>query len=263
MPLVETNSTNNTDPKDNPMIHADGVQIVDGNGKPIKLRGVLLEGWLMWNGTLWGTGFTSETKITERLEKLVGHEETEKFRQEIYNNFITEEDISQIAKMGFNVVRVPFNHTILEDDNEPYVYKKSGWKHLDNVLDWCEKNKIYAVLDLHSVPGGQSAVFVNDPEKKKLWDSEENMKRTVALWKEIASRYRNRKVVAGYDLINEPGAPNGRTLINAYAQIINAVREVDPDHMIILEGGEIASTDFSMYKNRLIPINYSVFILTT
>ena len=46
-------------PKTNPMIHDREMQLIDGNGKPIKLRGVLLEGWLMWNGPLWGTGLKS------------------------------------------------------------------------------------------------------------------------------------------------------------------------------------------------------------
>jgi len=56
----------------NPMIHAQGTGIVDGNGEPVHLRGVLLEGWLMWNGPLWGAGLSSETKLAERIESLVG-----------------------------------------------------------------------------------------------------------------------------------------------------------------------------------------------
>ncbi len=238
-------------PSDNPMIHASGTKFVDGTGKPIKLRGVILEGWLHWNGPLWGTGLNSETDIAKRLEEVVGKKEVELFRNKIYENFITEDDIAAIAKTGFNVVRIPFNHTILEDDAKPFVYKDSGWRLLDRVLDWCEKNKVYAVLDMHSVPGGQSGMFVNDPGNKKIWESEEHMKRTVALWKEIAKRYRDREIVAGYDLMNEPGAPNGKALIDAYRRIIKAVREVDKNHMVILEGGEIAATDFSMFKEKL------------
>ncbi len=238
-------------PSDNPMIHASGTKIVDGEGNPIKLRGVILEGWLQWNGTLIGAGLTSEKTINERLTKLVGKEEAERFQKGIYDNFITEKDITEIARLGFNVVRIPFNHTILEDDKKPYVYKESGWKHLDKVLDWCEKNKVYAVLDFHSVPGGQSMHFVSDPDSKKVWDSEDNMNRTVALWREIAKRYRDREIVAGYDLLNEPEPPKGNVLVSAYARIIKAIREVDQNHMVILEGGAIAATDFSMFDRPL------------
>lgn len=250
MPTITT-QTNESISKTNPMIHTNGLQIVDGKGNPIRLRGVILEGWLQWNGTLWGAGLISESTITKRLKTLVGREETERFRQGIYYNFITEQDIKEIAKLGFNVVRIPFNHRLLEDDEKPYVYKASVWKHLDNVIKWCEQNEIYAVLDFHSVPGGQSSLFVADPDKKKVWDSEEKMKRTVALWKEIALRYRDRKFVAGYDLINEPSPPNGKALVNAYIRIIKAIREVDTHNMIILEVGDIASNDFSMFEKPL------------
>ena len=237
----------------NPMVHTDGVRIVDGDGTPIRLRGVLLEGWLHWNGPLWGAGLTSEKTIEKRLVALVGPEETERFRQRVYESFMSERDIARIAQLGFNVVRVPFNHRILEDDARPYVYKDSGWRHLDHVIDWCEQQGIYAVLDLHSVPGGQSGLFVNDPDKVKLWDSEENMRRTVALWAAIASRYHDRTHVAGYDLMNEPDAPRDEDLADAYLRIIDAIRAVDPHHMIILEGGGFAASDFSMFDRRLCP----------
>lgn len=42
----------------NPMVHQQGTQIVDPAGNPIQLRGVFLEGWLQWNGTLWGMGLS-------------------------------------------------------------------------------------------------------------------------------------------------------------------------------------------------------------
>ena len=75
----------------NPMIHQDGSIIVDGQGKPIKLRGVLIEGWLMWNGPMWGAGvLSSETHIVNKLTELVGTDEMEKFRRDIYQHFIDD-----------------------------------------------------------------------------------------------------------------------------------------------------------------------------
>ncbi|MBZ0111573.1 MAG: hypothetical protein K8J08_03860 [Thermoanaerobaculia bacterium] len=64
----------------NPMVHAEGTHLVDGDGQPLQLRGVILEGWLMWNGTLWGAGLNSETKLAERIEELVGPQEAKRFR---------------------------------------------------------------------------------------------------------------------------------------------------------------------------------------
>ena len=153
-PTPENSTVNTISPPvlKNKMVHTEGLQIVDGNGIPIKLNAVLLEGWLMWNGTLWGAGLTSETKIEERLEKMAGKEQTDLFRTAIYEHFISERDIEMIAEIGLNTVRVPFNHTILEDDNPLEDYTARGWKYLDRLMNWCEKHNIYVVLDFHALP---------------------------------------------------------------------------------------------------------------
>lgn len=238
----------------NPMVHQQGATIVDGQRKPLKLRGVLLEGWLMWNGTLWGAGLVSETAISKKLTELVGKEEALRFRTQIYDEFITERDIELIAGMGMNVVRVPFNHTLLEDDERPFEYKESGWARIDRLLSWCEKYGVYVVLDLHSAPGGQSGVFVNDPDGSGFYESEINIRRTVALWKAIADRYSDNRIIAGYDLLNEPQLPlftPGQKLVDIYIQIVRAIREVDTEHMVILSGAGIASDDLGMFTSKV------------
>ena len=126
-----------------------------------------------------------------------------------------------------------------------------GWVYLDRLLEWCTRHDVYVVLDLHSAPGGQSDIFVADPDEKKLWQSEENEERTVALWRAIAARYKDEKIVAGYDLLNEPGFPNPAELIELYLRIITAIREVDPYHMVIIEGNNL-TTDFSYVSPTLV-----------
>jgi len=232
------------------MVHQDGQQIIDPDGKVIKLRGVLLEGWLMWNGALWGAGFTSETVIATRLERLVGEDEFNSFQKAIYENFITEKDIEMIADLGLNAVRVPFNHTVLESEAGEVDYTADGWVYLDRLVDWGEKHQVYVILDLHSAPGGQSGVFVADPDSTKLWESKENQDRTVALWQAIASRYHQETIIAGYDLLNEPGFNNPADLVLFYQRLITAIREVDPYHMVIIEGNHLTS-DFSFFSEPL------------
>jgi endoglucanase len=121
---------------------------------------------------------------------------------------------------------------------------------------------VYVVLDLHSAPGGQSKIFVADPEPDRLWDSAAAQDRTVALWRMLATRYRGRAVVAGYDLLNEPDPPSGVALADLYRRIIRAIREVDPDHLLVIEGAD-AAKDFSMFSRPLDPNQiYSFHIYT-
>ena len=228
----------------NPVLHQEGTKIVDERGGEVHLRGVNLGGWLFWEGWIFGKGIlTSQTTILTRLEKAVGAQQTEEFRTAIYEDFITEADIQRIARAGFNCVRVPLHRDIFND---------RGWKLLDRLLGWCQRHQVYVVLDFHAVPGGQSKLSVADPgdARNLVWASEENQTKTVAIWKAIAARYRNRKIIAGYDLINEPAPPSGEALVSLYRRIIQVVRAEDPDHLIILEGSRF-STDFSMFEKPL------------
>jgi len=101
----------------------------------------------MWNGPLWGAGFTSETRIANRLNKIVGPELFASFREAIYQNFITEEDIEMIANLGFNCVRVPFDHTVLKEANSCGGDAAPGWEYLDRLIDWCGKKGIYSLFE--------------------------------------------------------------------------------------------------------------------
>jgi len=227
------------------MLHQQGTKIVDGQGNEVRLRGVNLGGWLVWEGWIFGEGIlTSQTTILNRLGKAVGPQQTEEFRSQVYDNFITEADIQKISERGFNCVRLPLHRDLFDGDR--------GWTLLDRFVGWCERHRVYVVLDLHAVPGGQSLGGMADPGDARhlVWASKENQEKTVAIWKSIAARYRTRAIVAGYDLINEPAPPSGEALVSLYRRIIAAIRAEDPDHLIFLEGSW-AATDFSMFDKPL------------
>ena len=59
---------------DNPMIHREGTNIVDGSGQAIKLKGCIPLGWLQWEGTVWNCGLRAEKKMRERITDMVGEE---------------------------------------------------------------------------------------------------------------------------------------------------------------------------------------------
>jgi hypothetical protein len=238
---------------DNPMVHQKGTAIVDGKGELLRLRGVNLGGWLHWEGWDFSRGADiSENKIDKGLAGLVGQEAVDDFHARMQAAFITGEDFRAIASYGFNSIRLPINYTILEDDAHPYIYKDGGWALIDRALGWCEQYGLYAVLDLHAAPGGQSGLAPSnpDPGEPKLWRSEENVKRTVALWKAIAARYKDRTIVAGYDLLNEPLPPKENQLLGLYQLLVPAIRTVDRYHMLIIEGTSF-SGKFSMFSGPL------------
>jgi len=243
------------------VVHRSGDQIVDGAGAPITLRGVNLGGALLWESWIWGGTISllhfaeqSERHIRAALASIVGAPAVATFAQAVYDRMIADDDFAAIAAHGFNVVRVPINHRLLADE--------AGFVVLDRVLDRAEAHGLYVVLDLHAAPGGQSKYFVADPDDELLWTSSAAQARTVELWRAIATRYRTRTVVAGYDLLNEPDPPDGAALFAIYTRIIHAIREVDSDHMIILEGADVAR-DFAMFSAPLDPDQIFSFHLYT
>jgi hypothetical protein len=247
-------STQHLDPISPParsFVHRVGLDLVDETGRPLTLRGTSLGGWLLWEGWIWGGGINllhfwgqSQSSIEERLALAAGPEALCAFRQEVQRRFITEADIAAIAAAGFNVVRVPLNHRDFACETSP------GWALLDRLLDWCEAHHVYAVLELHSAPGGQTGFFISDPEATLLWDSEEAKDRTVALWRALAARYGGRSIVAGYDLLGEPMPPAPDDLVNLDRRIVAAIRAVDASHLLVVEGTDYAR-DFSMFRAPL------------
>lgn len=244
----------------NSMLHREGTHIVDGDGNPIQLRGVNLGGWLLWESFEYGTGFftmTGETKYMSRLMELVGQEKALRFRTDIYNSFIREEDIKAISDCGFNVVRVPINHLALNAISgwcwDSSMYTDEGWALLDALMEWCEKYGVYVILDLHSAPAPQTQLWFSDWQwfEPMLWDSPSGREKTYELWRSIATRYKDREIVAGYELLNELTTYwKHDLLLEFYHKTIAIIREVDPYHLILLEG-DFLSRDFSMFNSIL------------
>lgn len=226
-----------------------GKKIVDADGKEVIFKGIGLGGWLVPEGYMFNmSGFAnSPSQIKAKIIGVVGEANAEIIYNNFRKTFVTEADIDSIASWGFNNIRLPMHYELLTPRNEPYVYSEYGFEIIDSLVKWCKKNDIYLILDLHAAPGGQSAEPISDYDSRypSLWESEENKARTIDLWREIASRYVNEETIAGYDLLNEPawnlGAMNFDLRV-LYMDITNAIRAVDTNHIVYIEGNWFATT---------------------
>ena len=226
-----------------------GKNIVDSNGQKILLRGIGLGGWLVPEGyMLHIPGYGSPTSIRNMILELIGPDYTEEFYQRYRSNYVTEEDIRQIASWGFNSIRLPFNYRLLTPEDQVGIYLEEGFQIIDQLLEWCEAYHLYLILDMHCAPGGQNKDNISDSNgsEARLWTNVVNQDRTVEIWRKIAERYADKEWIGGYDLINEPVLPAGYSntdLRLLYMRITQAIREVDANHIIFIEGNWYA-TDF-------------------
>lgn len=242
-------------------LKAEGQKIVNEKGENVLLRGLGLGGWMLQEGYMLKTGDFAgpHYQIEQKISELIGEKRKDEFYRLYLKNGITKADIDSLAKWGFNSVRLPMHYKLytLPIEKEPVkgqnTWLSQGFEMTDELLKWCKANKMYLILDLHAAPGGQgndANISDNDKSKPNLWQSEENQKKTIALWKKLADRYKDEPWIGGYDLINEPNYnftgkdPNGgdekenQPLWELQEAITKAIRSVDQKHLIIIEGNQ-------------------------
>ncbi len=235
-------------------------KIVNAGGENVLLRGMGLGGWMLQEGYMLqvqGIG-QQQHSIRENLEKLTGKKNTNAFYDAWLINHTTRKDIEAMKSWGFNSVRLPMHYNLYtlpveeEKIKGQNTWLKKGFELTDSLLAWCRDNEIYLILDLHAAPGGQGHdLNISDGETSKpfLWDSPANQQKTVALWKELANRYKNETWIGAYDIINEPNwgfedpadinglkEKGNKPLRKLMMDITTAIRSVDQQHIIIIEG---------------------------
>ena len=238
---VKENSSNET------WLHVSGDQIVNQKGDTVLLHGFGLGGMLHMENFIDGYAGNEEA-MREGLMKVLGEKKYNLYFDTFYKSYFTEPDAEYIHNLGLNLVRIPINYHLFEDDMNPGVIKKDAFKYLDKVIELCAKHQIYTIIDLHSLPGCQNQHWHSDNSTGKalFWIYKEFQDRVVHLWEVIAEHYKDQPWVAGYDLINEPADPTGEKVFPYYKCLRDAIRKVDPKHILFLEGDRYA-TDFDKF----------------
>ncbi|HUW91611.1 MAG TPA: cellulase family glycosylhydrolase, partial [Bacteroidales bacterium] len=235
-------------------LKADGKQIVNAKGEIVLLRGIGLGGWMLQEPymlKLSGVA-VAQYDIKNKITELIGEERCGEFYAAWLGNMITERDIDSIKAWGFNSIRLPMHYNLftLPIEEEPVqgqdTWREEGFKMTDDLLSWCRKNEIWLILDMHAAPGGQGndkPIADVDTLKPQLWESRQNRMKTVALWRKLAERYRDEEWIGGYDLINETNYPmeDNKPLKDLFNSITKAIRVVDSNHIIFIEGNDFAN----------------------
>ena len=229
-------------------VRSQGQTVVGPLGQVLKLRGVNLGNWLEPEGYMWLLGANGDRprKIEARVQELLGTTAANNFWAAYRNTYIQEADIRRIAELGFNCIRLPFNSRLLYPDGGT-TFNLAEFAYMDNVIAWCAKYGVYVIVDMHCAPGGQTGANIDDSANDipELYTVPANQDRAVALWTFIANRYKNNSWIAAYDLLNEPIAPQHNQYLPQLYPICKrmgaAIRTVDTNHMLMVEGGNWAN----------------------
>ena len=225
-------------------VQVDGPDLIKPDGTKLYIVGTNLGNWLNPEGYMFGfQRMNSPRLINEVFSELVGPYKTAEFWAAFKDNYITEDDIRFIASTGANTVRLPFHYKLFTD--EDYMGKTSnqdGFARVDSIVKWSKANNLYVILDMHDAPGGQTGDNIDDSFGYPwLMENEEAQQLFCNIWKNIASYYKNEPAILGYELINEPIGHYFDNLdeLNSRLQplqkrAVAAIREVDPNHIILI-----------------------------
>jgi endoglucanase len=231
-----------------------GSQIVTPDGKELILKGIGLGNWLLPEGYMWKFNRAASPRMIEAVvSELIGPEDAVEFWRRFRDEYVTQVDIRLLKSLGFNSVRPAIDYRILSPEAHPEIWLDEGFKRIDRLVEWCREAGLWVILDMHGAPGGQTGENIdNGWGYPFLFTSERSQTRAIEVWRKLAERYRDEPAVLGYELLNEP-IPNFDTyraldskLEPLFKRMTSAIREVDPNHIVIL-GGAQWNTDFSVF----------------
>jgi endoglucanase len=242
-----------------PLLRVAGNQLVDGEGAVVKLRGVGLGGWMNMESFITGYAGT-ESAQRAALHDVLGDELYELLFERFLTGFFGEADARFLHEIGLNCLRLPINYRHFERDDAPFTLTTDAFHQLDRVIEVCARAGVYTVIDLHAAQGFQNQDWHcdNPTHHAFLWDDPHFQKRAIWLWEELARHYRGNEWVAGYNLLNEPGRPEGgEDVALLYRRLHDAIRPIDRDHVLVLDGNRY-SQDFEGFGEPLPNSVYSI-----
>jgi endoglucanase len=161
---------------------------------------------------------------------------------------IKDEHFVQIRKAGFNSVRIPIRWSAHAGKEAPYRIDAAFFQRIDHVMDKALKQELALVLNVHHY----EELYAN-PEAHRA--------RFVALWQQIAARYRDRPDRLFFELLNEPHGKLTDALWNGYlGEALKAVRATNPDRAVIVGPGAWNNVDH--LKNLQLPADDQRLVVT-
>lgn len=177
-------------------------------------------------------------------------------------------DLEDLASWGANLVRWQINHprdkTILADPTRFEAWYEERLNELDKLMPHFERLGLHVIIDMHTPPGGRykdaagplpEEISNGDPafysRQFRMFYEDRYLESFLKLWCRIAERFKNRNMIWGYDLCNEPwqrGSVRNNYLKCQYLAA-KEIRKIDPHTPIIVESNTMClPADFCYLK---------------
>ena len=178
----------------------------------------------------------------DKLPRWRGFNLLEKFNRS--NRPFRESDFQWIRDFGFNFVRLPMDYQMWIIDNDWRRINERVLEDIDEAVKFGEKYGIHVNMNFHRAPGYTVA---RPAEEKCVWTDPEALEVCILHWVTFAKRYKGiPNSLVSFNLFNEPDGVGHMLpqVVAAHKAIIAAIREVDPDRLIICDGYQWGTRPF-------------------
>jgi glycoside hydrolase family 5 len=189
---------------------------------------------------------------------------------------IKADDIREMGKWGANLIRYQMVDGIGVPENvtEYIKWLNNCLDKLDSLMPVLKENNIKVVIDMHQALGGRYKQGNRPPQTEaakaavrltgkadlhRIFCEADMRQAFIDAWKTIARRYKDNPVIFGYDLVNEPAVtgPSPYHLLDVQYDAAKAIREIDPETPIIIEGNRCASAIY--FNVRPMPLKNIIY----
>jgi endoglucanase len=136
-----------------------------------------------------------------------------------------EQDFAIAKSLGADVIRLPVRLHSMTLGALDFTIDPLFFMFLDSAVSWAEVHGLYLIIDNHSFdPANATSPAVEDILLK--------------VWSQVASRYSYRGPLLSYEILNGPHGIADDTWCEIQSRAIEAIRNVDRHHMIVVRGSE-------------------------
>ena len=135
------------------------------------------------------------------------------------------------AKAGFDHVRLPVRFSAHTAQSPPFRIDEDFLRRVDWAIDQALSHNLKVILDLHHYEE-----LMKEPDRHEG--------RFVAMWSELAERYKTRPPSVAFELVNEPNGQLQPVKLNPLvSQTLKVVRATNPDRIVIVDSYFWASAE--------------------
>src|SRR5262249_30642097 len=135
---------------------------------------------------------------------------------------LKDEYFQSIKEEGFTSVRIPVRWSGHAQSDPPYAIDEPSFERVDWAIDQALSRKLTVVVNVHHYLDMDANPTAHTP-------------RLLALWKQIAARYRDRPQTLFFELFNEPhGEFTDQRWSEIFPDLLRAIRTTNPKRMVIV-----------------------------